>query len=260
MSTSRFLIAGTGAIVKSSRRPRRQYHELGVEIHAADISETAVGREALPEGAHFYNWTDRQQFLRLSELARKRPFDFAYLSTFPSVHILMASRLDAIVNQFIFPKPVDAHFGIMKTIHEEHLNDRAFSALVTRSCVHDHYRNKPLTSLLKSQMASLHGRNGFLKNITVCITEHKTVQDEYWRRESLECGMILDLGPHALSVIYELVPDTLSWKDIQGHRYKRTSRRFEIVSAIRARDNGSILRALNVETFCRHSFACLRGY
>jgi hypothetical protein len=32
---------------------------------------------------------------------------------------------------------------------------------------------------------------------------------------------MLDLGPHALSVAYEIVPNTLSWQSDDGDIYKR---------------------------------------
>jgi len=245
----KFLIAGTGAIVKKLAPTWQMFSDLGVELHAADIRDDASGRDALPQGTHFYNWIDQKQLKQLVQTGWNHPFDYVYLSTFPSVHIATALRLDFIAKNFIFPKPVDSHFSIMETIYSEHVHDRAFRDMTTRSCVHDHYRNKPVTALLKGQMQDLHGNNGFLKNVTVFITEHRTIQAESKRRESLECGMILDLGPHALSVISELVPNTLTWRDIEGHTYKRISRRFEIVSAIRARDNGSILHNLEAETF-----------
>jgi hypothetical protein len=250
----RFLIAGTGNIIEKMKATWDAYHDAGVEICAADIRDDPVGRKALPAGTPFYNWKDGEQLARLVHDAWDHPFDFAYLSTFPAVHIASAIRLDFIARSFIFPKPIDSHFNFMETIFREHTQDRAFRDIVSRSFVHDHYRNKPLTLFLRGHIADLHRRNGFLKNIRLYVTEHRSIQSEFRRRESLECGMILDLGPHALSVVYEIVPERLTWQDGEGNTYARTGRRFEIVSAVRARDNLSILRTLGSETFAAVHF------
>lgn len=244
----RFLVAGTGAVVEKLRPTWDLFESLDVELHAADIRDDATGRRALPSGTTFYNWKHPDQLRSLVQKARERQFDFAYVSTFPSLHIFTALRLDFIANQFIFPKPVDSNYGSMTVIHNEDQMDRALT-LARRSYVHDHYRNKPLTHYLRAHMANLHSRNGFIKTIRTFITEHKSIQVEFNRRESLECGMILDLCPHALSVVYEILPASLTWKDEEGNIFKRVSRRFEVVSCFRGRDNLSILHNSNSETF-----------
>ena len=245
---TKFLISGTGAIVGKLKPTWELYADLNIELYAADICDNPAGRSALPEKARFFNWKNSEERQQLIEAGWDRPFDFVYLSTYPSVHIFTALRLDFIAKQFIFPKPVDSNFSSMQTLFSEYTCGRSVN-LVSRSCVHDHYRNKPITKFLRAQIADLHRRNGYLKNVRIFITEWKSIQNEFQRRESLECGIMLDLGPHALSVAYEVVPNTLSWQSDDGDNYKRVSRRFEIVSASRGRDNLSILHNQDKETF-----------
>jgi len=249
----RFLIAGTGAIVEKLEKTWQQFDSMGVELHAADIRDDAAGRSVLPESVHFYNWKNPNQLRDLADAAHDEPFDFVYLSTFPDVHIFTALRLDFLAHNFIFPKPVDSNFPSMATLHSEYMTDRAVN-IATRSSVHDHYRNKPLTHYLRAHIGQLHSRNGFFKNIKIYITEHKSIQMEFQRRKSLECGMILDLCPHALSVAYEIVPEKLTWNDDEGNTFRRTARSFQVVSCIRARDNLSILHSPNSETFAAIHF------
>ena len=245
---TKFLISGTGAIVDKLKPTWELYDDLNVELYAADIFDDPPGRHALPEKAHFFNWKNATERQQLIEVGWERPFDFVYLSTYPSVHIFTALRLDFVAKQFIFPKPVDSNFSSMQTLFSEYQAGRAVN-LASRSCVHDHYRNKPITKFLRAQIADLHRHNGFLKNLRIFITEWKSIQHEFKPRESLECGIMLDLAPHALSVAYEVVPNTLSWQSDDGDIYKRVGRRFEIVSAVRGRDNLSILHNQDKETF-----------
>ncbi len=245
----RFLIAGAGAVVEKLEPTWQKFHDLGVRLHAVDIVDRPSGRKALPKGTSFYNWKNRGEVEKMVNEGLEHPFDFAYLSNFPRVHLATALRLDLITRNFIIPKPVDSNFGFLQTMHEEHERGGAFRDLVSRSCVHDHYRNKPLTSFLRGHIEDLHRRNGYLKTIRIYITEHQTIQTEYSRRESLECGMILDLAPHALSVICEIVPKTLRWVDKQGNTFRRIDRHFTVVSSIRGRDNHSILHSRDAETF-----------
>jgi hypothetical protein len=250
----RLLLIGIGDVAKKLGESLRRFGEMGVEVSAADIRDDPLGREVLPKGTRFYNWAKPREEERLIHEGWQRPFDYAYLANFPAVHIATALRLDFIARKFIFSKPVDSNFDLVQTLHNELQHAGALSQLVQRSCVHDHYRNKPLTTFLRAHMIDLHRRNGFLKRIQVYITEHQTIQDQYWRIASLECGMILDLAPHALSVIYEIVPETLEWTDVQGHTFRRTARRVEIVSCVRARDNSCMLHTLESETFAAIHF------
>lgn len=243
----KFLVVGTGEIVKKLAPTWHLYQQKGVLVYAVDIRDDPTGLEALYSGA-FHNWKNPEQLRALIATARDDPFDFAYLSTFPELHVMTALRLDFLASKFILPKPVDSNFDAIRTLYLESKRNRAMD-IGKRALVHDHYRNKPLTAKLKDRMKTLHGQNGYLKKIQLYITEHNSIQDEWERSESLECGIILDLAPHALSVICELVPETLQWYDNAGHLYKRRGRRFEIVTAIRGRDNLCILQRLGAETF-----------
>ena len=49
----------------------------------------------------------------------KRPYDYAYLANYPSVHLPTALRLDHICHRLICSKPVDSNFELMRTLYEE---------------------------------------------------------------------------------------------------------------------------------------------
>jgi GNAT superfamily N-acetyltransferase len=250
----RLLIIGTGAIIKKMAPSWECFNKAGVKIFAADVEPNPQGLPALPPVAKFYNCRNRNEQSDLLKEARAEPFDLAYLSTIPELHLAEVFKHDCLVRNFIIPKPVDSHFGLLETLHAQQKVEGSYRDLVKRIFVHDHYRNKPLTAYLKGHMQDLHRRNGYLKNIRLYIVEHGTIQKEFRRRRSLECGMILDLAPHALSVVCELVPNEMEWMDLEGNTFKRMHREIRVVDAVRGRDNACILHRPLAETFAALHF------
>jgi hypothetical protein len=250
----RILIVGTGAIVKKMEPTWALYQKRGARIYAADVVDKPSALAALPKETTFYNCRNRDRLRALQDEAKRKPFDCAYLSTLPELHLAEALKYDSLVHRFIIPKPIDSHFTLLETFHNQQKDAGAYNDLVGRICVHDHYRNKPLTSYLKGHMTDLLRRNGYLKNIRLYIVEHRTIQSEWRRRPSLECGMILDLAPHALSVLYELVPNEMEWTDTEGHTFQRIRREIRVVNAVLGRDNNSILHDPRAETFATLHF------
>src|SRR5436190_11547844 len=83
----RFLIMGAGAIVSKMAPAWKRFHDAGVEIVAADVLSHPQGFEALPQNTRFYNCAHKSQLGELLKEAKKRPFNFAYLSTIPDLHL-----------------------------------------------------------------------------------------------------------------------------------------------------------------------------
>ncbi|MGH9971490.1 MAG: hypothetical protein ACREBG_27350, partial [Pyrinomonadaceae bacterium] len=221
-----------------------QYADQGVKLLAMDIVDDPSGKSHLPDGTSFYNIQRADQRTALLAL---EPFDICLLSNYPSVHLATALQFDFFTERFIFPKPVDSHIQLLKTVREG--RDRTFASIVSKMLVHDHYRNKPLVARLKSLLPTLHGKYGFIREFRIYITERRSAQDEWQRKGALDDGLILDLAPHAISVLMELLPKRLRWESDEGHSFERLDIRFDDVrGCYRARDNFSILRD-GAETF-----------
>jgi hypothetical protein len=175
------------------------------------------------------------------------PFDLCYIATFPRVHLVTAFRFDYFSNGFNFAKPVDSHLDLLNTMYLE--KERIFHSIALKMVVHDHYRNKPVVAALRKGLKTLHGRYGFIQEMRVYITERKSTEDEWYRKGALDDGILMDLAPHALSVIFELLPTPFSWENKEGHHFNRIGVKLnDIVGCYRARDNNCILHQ-GVETF-----------
>lgn len=243
-ATKKILLAGAGNIVERMHSTWTDYENKGIEIIAMDLRDDPSGKNALPKGTRFYNANKPDQ---LKDLLRLSPFDICYLSNFPSAHLATALRFDFFTNHFIFPKPVDSHINFLKTVHLD--RGTTFQGIVSKMVVHDHYRNKPVVARLKSILKALHGKCGFIREIKIYITERPSTEDEWKRKGSLDDGLVLDLAPHALSVLTELLPTKFQWTHKDGHKYERQSISYDhVVGCYRARDNNCILKE-GAETF-----------
>jgi hypothetical protein len=240
----KFLIAGAGDFTRKMKPTLVQYADQGVKILAMDIVDEPSGKAHLPDGTSFYNIQNVEQRAQLLKL---EPFDICLVANYPSVHLATALQFDFFTERFIFPKPVDSHIQLLNTVKQG--RERTFSTIVSKMLVHDHYRNKPLVARIKSLLPTLHGKYGFIREFRIYITERQSTQDEWQRRGTLDDGLILDLAPHAISVLMELLPKRLRWEGDDGHSFERLDIRFnEVRGCYRARDNFCILKD-GAETF-----------
>jgi hypothetical protein len=237
------LVAGIGDIFKRQGRAWQKLNEAGVRITGVDVVDRPTGLDALPSGSEFLNLSDPESKKRFK---KHDEFTACYIANFPRVHLATAFRFELFAEKFIFAKPLDSNIEFLLKMDAE--RERSFRSISANSVIQDHYRNKPLVALLRNSLKILHGKHGFVREARVYITEGKSTQHEWHRRGALEDGIILDLAPHALSVLRELLPKRLEWEQ-DGHRYTRTELTIdEVVGCYRGRDNGCILRD-GAETF-----------
>ncbi|MFX1340989.1 MAG: hypothetical protein ACFFDK_20430, partial [Promethearchaeota archaeon] len=237
-------LVGLGDIIKKSARTWEEFDKKGIKILAADIIEKPLGLESLPNSAEFFNFSDAKDQNSFFKTVKENQLEFGYISNYPEVHLPTALELRRFTKKIIIPKPLDSNYLLISTL----LNETSFSSFISNVKVHDHYRNKPVVNALKKIMPDLHRRYGYLRQLKLFLIEKKSTQDEWYRKNTLDSGLILDLGPHLVSILQELIPKKLIWTDMGGHIFERIDRTIEVVSCGRGRDNLCILEP-GAETF-----------
>ena len=231
-SLRKVAIVGHGALATRQAEAHKHWIENGIEVHCADIDSDRL--DDCVEGSQRYVLPDEE-----GRFLAQGPFDYLFVNNIPEEHLATAMYYGTYAKRIVIQKPQDLNFPLIETF----LESPGLRALLGKTAVHDHYRNKGVVPALFSQLPGLLARNGLFKRMMFFLTESKGVNDEYERAASLQCGMIQDLGVHTFDLVLETLLNVEQWQ--AGERDDQIQRRIggtiEIEKVAKYRQQSSIL-------------------
>lgn len=239
-------LIGCGDLVRKASEVAIQHlKDSGYRVIAVDYKQEPVGlAPAQPD--RFFNCSNESDYSEFLQIAENEKFEAIYVANPGDAHLTSTLELQHFTKQIVISKPVDTHVNVLCSIRRREETD--FKYLLPKVAVHDHYLNKPgVDFLVHRLMPRLHAEYGFLDYVLMFLVEKIPIeQDQRHRLESLNCGMLFDLGVHLASILDALLRHGATWTSRDG-RLERSDRSIKVVACETGRFGGSFLGQSTVE-------------